>query len=96
MKKINLEEILNRTLEISKTDSLTSISKDSIYVAMREFGEQLLKLASENAKVDVSMMYPDTEKAEDVQEVLCDHYHDREWHLSVDKETIINTIDQVE
>lgn len=49
--KINLEEILNNTLEISKTDSLTSISKDSIYSAMLEFGGQLLQLAAENAYI---------------------------------------------
>lgn len=93
--KINLEEFIPKNMDVRDV-----VYWDDLYPELRKlltaFGEQLLQLAAENAKVDVSMYYPDTKPKPNIQEVLCDHYHDREWHLSVDKETIINTMDQVE
>ena len=73
-RKINLEEICNKYI---------GENNYSKYVldTMREFGKQLLELASENAKI-----YTDT---------MCSPYSE-DWVKYIDKQSILDTIKQVE
>ena len=108
-RKINLEEILakwvsknlqeyGRSREASDAVAKTSIKDGSywyILEAMKEFGKQLLELASENAK------FKFIEITNDGGEILIAHdqehrvvYSD-EW-IEIDKQSILDTIKQVE
>ena len=84
-RKINLEEILSHYVDtsdgyISDFSGESFCPTEAIECAMREFGKQLLELASENAKI-----YTDT---------MCSPYSE-DWVKYVDKQSIIDTIKQV-
>jgi len=81
-RKINLEEIL-QDCWITTLDNSKEVHAptEDVKLAMIEFGKQLLELAAENAKI-----YTDT---------MCSPYRE-DWVKYVDKQSILNTIKQVE
>lgn len=83
-RKVNLEKILNKQLIF-----YPSHVKNEVLIAMKEACRQVLELASENAtaKQDKIRTYP--------YEDFLGMYHD-EKVIIVDKQSIINTINQVE
>lgn len=88
-RKINLEEIIEECWSNRKNSKYGNITKDSMY----EFGKQLLELAAEN----VSMTgYSITEKEglENLFNICKDDMS--ELYYYVDKESILDTIKQVE
>lgn len=84
MKEINLEEILNERLELSKygLPELDSDQYDNIVYAMREAVKQALELAAENAEVEYDVEYKET--------IDCE----KDMYI-VNKQSILDTINQV-
>ena len=77
-RKVNLEEILNNTIDLS---SYTLQFRNSIKKAMKEACRQTLELAAENAKI--------------CTDTMCSPYRE-DWVKYVDKQSILDTIKQVE
>lgn len=90
-RKINLEEIIeeldfsnNVQYDVNHNGySVTMYTKDAIKIAMLEFGKQLLELAAEKAEIDEIDLY------------VNDDGLVYKSDLSINKQTIINTIDYV-
>lgn len=82
-RKINLEEILQKHIK-SSIESERHKSTDSVINAMREACRQILELAAENAEVD------EHEVAESI------HGGPGYTYYEVDKQSILNTINQIE
>lgn len=77
-RKVNLEEILNNTIDLS---SYTLQFRNSIKKAMKEACRQTLELAAENAKI--------------CTDTMCSPYYE-DWVKYIDKQSILDTIKQVE
>lgn len=85
--KINLEEIINSLQNSYMIKSSQSLTID-FKIAMLLFGEQLLELAAENAKITKSIEYP-------LMPSLKGHY-EGELKYTIDKLSILDTIKQIE
>ena len=82
MQKINLEEILQDCYVINYENRKEVYAPiEDVKSAMIEFGKQLLELAAKNAKT--------------YTETYCSPYKE-EWDKIVDKQSILDTIKQVE
>ena len=93
--KINLEEILQdcwiTTLDNSKE---VHAPTEDVKLAMIEFGKQLLELAAENAEIEERDYRKNPTKISNYGEEVCSEYEG--IYYGVDKQSILNTIKQVE
>ena len=89
MKKINLEEILNKFDLISENEINGSYERNEIKKAMLQFGKQLLELAAENSKIEIKSVGEELVVTDVYQE---DHY----TRIQVNIESILDIIKQVE
>ena len=94
-KEINLEEILQdcwiTTLDNSKE---VHAPTEDVKLAMIEFGKQLLELAAENAEIEERDYRKNPTKISNYGEEVCSEYEG--IYYGVDKQSILNTIKQVE
>jgi hypothetical protein len=83
-RKINLEEIYNRYEYLARveTDSTRIDYKGNMLKAMKEACERILELAAENADMDLQK----------VKHPRGDGYH---YHHVIDKQSILDTINQI-
>ena len=89
MKKINIEEILDRRIDWGIFSSRNPETANRIEEAMLEFGKQLLELAAENA--DVEEIYRG--KSYRIDSAF---YDNDDSKVIVHKQSILDTIKQVE
>jgi hypothetical protein len=82
-KKINLERIINNHIDTSK---MNKYDKQAIVNGFKQFGEQLLELAAENADLNIGNTYLGNTKYVDSQ---------KQNYISIDKQSILNTINQI-
>ena len=91
-RKINLEEIFNNNfdcytefgLKLECIDEQPALTKDKFKELCLEFGKQLLELAAENANVEIFEEYDKYKETYIIESAI------------VNKQSIINTIKQIE
>ena len=88
-KKINLERIINNHIDTSK---MNKYDKQAIINGFKQFGEQLLELAAENA-----ILLDNGQPLNSSRYIIekDDSFH-CEVEIDIDKQSIIDTIKQVE
>lgn len=89
--RINLEDFIERCKltqpYVGGSGSIELYSESNIKVAMLEFGKQLLELAAENANLSISSRGVET---------YFDNFYSGVDNVEVNKQSILDTIKQVE
>ena len=90
---ISIDKILEDNLPDSMSRILDTLpdSKANIKDAMLEFGKQLLQMAAESASI---ILYIDNIKESSIKE-HCTHRNNMEYLYINDKQSILDTINQV-